>query len=168
MEQSMKLLDKTDAQIESWARKYEEAGKTEHPDYARLSAERTKRRQKKQKLSFERSLEHLKSCAIEGRFTSYGELAKASEVEWGQARHQLNGPKGHLDTLLDECRIKNLPLLTAICVNQENLQTGKLGEDALSGFADGARRLGIAVGDADEFHARCVAECFEWGRTQAI
>ncbi len=163
----MKLHDKTDPQIESWARKFEEAGKTDHPDYALLVAERTKRRQNKQKLSFEKSLAHLKSCAIEGRFTSYGELAKASDVDWSQARHQMNGPKGHLDTLLDECRMQDLPLFTAICVNQENLQTGKLGEDALSGFADGARRLGIAVGDADEFHARCVAECFEWGRTQA-
>lgn len=163
----MKLDDKTDPQIESWARKYEEAGKTDHPDYALLVAERTKRRQRKQKLSFEKSLVHLKSFAIEGRFTSYGELARASGVEWSQARYQMNGPKGHLDTLLDECRMRDLPLLTAICVNQENLQTGKLSEDALSGFADGARRLGIAVGDADEFHARCVAECFEWGRTQA-
>ncbi|KPF64843.1 hypothetical protein [Porphyrobacter sp. AAP60] len=162
----MKLEVKTDAQIESWARKYEEAGKTDHPDYALLVVERTKRRQEKQRLNFTKSLEHLKSCAIEGRFTSYGELAKASDVEWSKARHQMNGPRGHLDTLLDECRMTDLPLLTAICVNQENLQSGKLGEDALSGFADGARRLGIAVGDSDEFHSRCVAECFEWGRMQ--
>lgn len=162
----MKFDDKTDAQIESWARKYEEAGKTDHPDYALISVERTQRRQMKQKLMFELSLGHLKVCAIEGKFTSYGELAKASGVDWSQARHQMNGPKGHLDTLLDVCQNKGLPLLTAICVNQENLKTGELGPDALSSFVDGARRLGISVSDAEEFHARCAYQCFEWGKKQ--
>lgn len=164
----MRFDNKTDAEIESWAGKYEKAGKTDHPDYAVILAERTRRRQGKQKLSFELSLDHLKMRAVEGKFTSYGDLAGASGVEWGQARHQMNGPKGHLDTLLDVCRTQGLPLLTAICVNRENLETGKLGEDALSGFADGARRLGMTVGDAEEFHARCVEECFEWGKQQKI
>ena len=162
----MRFDNKTDDEIERWTRKYEEAGKTDQPDYALLLAERTQRRQKKQKLNFVLSLEHLKACAIANSFTSYGELAKASKVEWSQARHQMNGPKGHLDTLLDVCRTNGLPLLTAICVNQENLETGKLGEDALSGFADGARRLGISVDDAEKFHAECITECFDWSKKQ--
>lgn len=162
----MRFDNKTDVEIESWARKYEEAGKTDHPDFLLLLAERSRRRQMKQKLDLERSLEHLQTCAVQGKFTSYGELAKASGVDWSHARHQMNGPKGHLDTLLDVCRSRGLPLLTAICVNQENLEKGKLGIDALSGFADGARRLGMAVGDAESFHAECVQECFDWGRKQ--
>ncbi len=162
----MRFDNKTDAQIESWARKYEEAGKTDLPDYLLILAERTRRRQKKQKLNFDRSLAHLKECAIAGIFTSYGELAKASDVEWSKARHQMNGPQGHLDTLLDVCRNKDLPLLTAICVNQENLQTGRLGPDALAGFVDGAQRLGISVTDPEEFHQECVRKCFEWGKNQ--
>lgn len=162
----MRFDNKTDSQIESWASNFEKAGRTDHPDYAAIVAERARRRQVKQKLSFELSLEHLKVRAIDGKFTTYGDLAAASGVEWSHARHQMNGPKGHLDTLLDVCRTQGLPLLTAICVNRENLGTGTLGEDALSGFADGARRLGITVGDEEEFHARCVEECFDWGRKQ--
>lgn len=162
----MRFDNKSDAEIESWARKYEEARKTSDPDFALILAERTLRRQKKQKLSFEHSLNHLKACAKAGTFTSYGELAKASKVEWSQARHQMNGPRGHLDTLLDICHTAGLPLLTAICVNQENLGTGKLGKDALSGFADGAKRLGISFNDPEEFQAKCASECFEWGRHQ--
>ncbi len=162
----MKFDNKTDEQIESWARKYEEQGKTADPAYTLLLEERTTRRQKKQKLNFDRSMTHLRDAAIRQKFTSYGRLAEASEVDWSIARHQMNGPHGHLDTLLDICHKDGLPLLTAICVNQQNLVSGKLGEDALAGFADGARRLGIAVDDAEEFHARCAEECFEWGKSQ--
>ncbi|PKP96027.1 MAG: hypothetical protein CVT76_07830 [Alphaproteobacteria bacterium HGW-Alphaproteobacteria-15] len=162
----MRFDNKTDAQIESWARKFEEACKTDLPEYELVLAERIRRRQKKHKLSFELSLEHLKMCAIAGKFTSYGQLAKASDVEWSQARHQMNGHDGLLDTLLGVCKNKKLPLLTAICVNQENLETGKLGVEALTGFVEGAKRIGWSVGDPEEFHLECVRHCFEWGEKQ--
>ncbi|MCR2835116.1 hypothetical protein [Parerythrobacter lacustris] len=162
----MRFDNKTDDEIESWARKYEEANKADDPAYMLLVEERTKRRQKKQKLDFGKSLDHLKCCAIAGEFTSYGKLAEASGVTWQAARHQMNGAYGHLDTLLGECRRADLPLLTAICVNQQNLQLGTLGEEALLGFADGARRVGYEVIDAEGFHSQCVKECFEWGKAQ--
>jgi hypothetical protein len=163
----MDFSKKTDSQIEQWIANHEANGATSAPLYLALLEERIRRAQATQKMSFERSLEHLKRAAIEQRCTTYGALAAASGVEWSKARHQMNGAHGHLDRLLDICHVKGLPLLTAICVNQGGVDAGELGEDALEGFANGARRLGISVGDPLEFHHACRDECWAWGQGQS-
>lgn len=157
------LESKTDSEIKIWIRNHEEAGKTSTPLYLQLLEERARRSQSGQRLDFGRSLEHLKQAARERTCTSYGALAAASGVEWSKARHQMNGPNGHLDRLLDICHARGLPMLTAICVNQGNVADGELAEEALSGFVAGARRLGVAVDDPVGFHRRCRDECWDWG-----
>ncbi|MGW8281473.1 hypothetical protein ACWGK7_18505 (plasmid) [Sphingomonas aurantiaca] len=154
---------KTDAEIGNWIRNHETAGKTSAPLYLELLEERARRSQSGHRLDFGRSLEHLERAARERTCTSYGALAAASGVEWSKARHQMNGPNGHLDRLLDICHARGLPMLTAICVNQSNVANGELAEEALSGFVAGARRLGIAVDDPVEFHHRCRDEAWNWG-----
>ena len=158
-----KLDSKTDPEIGNWIRNHEKAGQTSAPLYLELLEERARRWQSDQRLEFERSLGHLKRAAQERTCTSYGALAAASGVEWSKARHQMNGPNGHLDRLLDICHARGLPMLTAICVNQGNVAGGELAEEALSGFVAGARRLGMAVDDPAEFHRRCRDECWDWG-----
>lgn len=159
----MKLAKKTDPEIESWIKNHEDAGKTQEPLYFDLLEERVRRAQLKHKLDFDLSLEHLKQAAVAQNCTSYGDLAKASGVDWSKARHQMNGPNGHLDRLLDICHARGLPMLTAICVNQQNVADGNLGEEALTGFISAGRRLGLAVNDPVEFHRQCRDECWAWG-----
>jgi hypothetical protein len=159
----LELMTKTDSEIETWIRNHETAGMTSEPLYRELLEERVRRTQLRHKLDFNRSLGHLKQAAINQTCISYGDLAKASGVEWSKARHQMNGPNGHLDRLLDICHVRSLPLLTAICVNQGNIADGELGGEALAGFVAGARRLGVAVSDPVEFHHRCRDECWAWG-----
>jgi hypothetical protein len=163
----MKLAAKTDAEINTWIRNHENAGKTSAPLYIELLEERIRRAQLVHRLDFGLSLDHLKRAAINQICTSYGELAAASGLDWSKARHQMNGPNGHLDRLLDICHARGLPLLTAICVNQRNLESAELGEEALAGFAAGARRLGLAIGDSLEFHHRCRDDCWKWGAEQS-
>ncbi len=163
----MNLADKSDREIDTWIKNHEEQGATSGPLYHALLEERVRRAQAKHRLSFDRSLAHLIEAAQNQKCTTYGALAAASGVDWSVARHQMNGVNGHLDRLLDICHARALPLLTAICVNQGNVETGVLGEDALKGFVTGAQRLGIAVGDPQEFHSRCKEECWAWGRAQA-
>lgn len=162
----MDFSQKSDREIEVWIGNYEKAGKTSDTLFIELLEERVRRSQIKHKLNFDLSLEHLKRAAVDGRCTSYGDLAKASGVEWSKARHQMNGPNGHLDRLLDICHARGLPLLTAICVNQANVAGGDLGEEALAGFVAAAFRLGVAVGDPVDFHHRCRDECWRWGAQQ--
>lgn len=163
----MNLASKSDPEIERWIASYEREGATALPFFAELLEERVRRAQAKHKMSFETSLDHLKQAAIEQRCTTYGALAAASGVEWSVARHQMNGLNGHLDRLLDICHVRGLPLLTAICVNQGGLQNGELGADALEGFANGARRLGLAITDPLSFHHVSRDACWEWGRQQS-
>ena len=164
----MDLSAKSDGEIDTWIENYEaKAGATALPFYRQLLEERARRAQSKQRLDFERSLEHLKQAAIRQVCTTYSELAKASGVEWSQARHQMNGSSGHLDRLLDLCHARSLPLLTAICVNQSNVSDGELGGDALAGFIAAAKRLGLSVTDERAFHHECRDKCWQWGREQA-
>jgi hypothetical protein len=164
----MDLSAKTDREIELWILNHEEKGEARAPLYLLLLEERLRRAQATQKLSFEHSLEHLKRAAIDQRCTTYGALAAASGVEWSKARHQMNNTNGHLDRLLDICHLRSLPLLTAICVNQGGVADGELGEEALAGFANGARRLGISVSDPLAFHYASRDACWTWGREQGL
>lgn len=164
----MDFSTKSDKEIDQWIANHERApGGTSKPLYRELLEERARRAQDGQMLNLERSLEHLKTAAIGQICTTYGDLAKASGVEWTKARQKMNGPRGHLDRLLDLCYARGLPLLTAICVNRDNVADGELDESALAGFAEGARRLGLSITDERSFHRRCREECWAWGREQA-
>jgi hypothetical protein len=165
-ERLMDLPAKSDREIGQWIANHEAKGETSAPLYMALLEDRIRRTQAAHKMSFEHSLDHLKQAAIDQQCTTYGTLAAASNVEWSKARHQMNGANGHLDRLLDICHVKGLPLLTAICVNQAGVANGELGEEALEGFANGARRLGISVSDPLAFHHASRDACWAWGREQ--
>lgn len=164
----MDLSVKTDAELNQWIANHERRpGGTAAPLYRWLLEERVRRTQMKSDLKPERSLEHLRQAATRQVCTTYGDMAKASDLEWTRARRQMSGTNGHLDRLLDLCHARDLPLLTAICVNRSGICTGDLEEAALAGFVAGARRLGILVTDAPAFHRSCRDECWRWGREQA-
>jgi hypothetical protein len=145
-------------------------GKTEqgraHPIYRELLEERARRHEADTQLSLDRSMEALVRVAIGGGCTTYGALAEASGVPWSKARHRMNGNKGHLERLLDICHARGLPLLTALCVNNEGLKTCELSDESLRGFAEGAKRLGFVVDDKRKFHYQQRDASWAWGRTQ--
>ena len=124
---------KTDAELDQWIANHETArGGTAKPLFRQLLEERAERSQAKQKLSFARSLAHLRQTAIGQVCTTYGALAQASDVEWSQARYQMNGKNGHLERLHELCYARGFPLLTALCVNQRSVSDCELGDDALN------------------------------------
>ena len=73
-----------------------------------------------------------------------------------------HGANGHLDNLIDICRARGVPLLTAICVNQRSVETGELTKESLVRFIKAAQRLGYTVSDEQAFLQKCQQECFEW------
>jgi hypothetical protein len=158
------LSSKTDVEIDTWIANHERNKKTDSELFRELLEERAKRQSKL--LNIEKSLQHLIACAKLGRghFTTYGALADVSGVPWSKARHSMNGSGGHLDNLLDVCHARKLPLLTALCVNQQGVATGTLEPSALRGFANGAKRLGYPIFDEREFLEACQNECFEWAQ----
>lgn len=160
------LLTKTDAQIDNLIRNHEEKDARDRPLYPALLEERARRSQARSSLSFDKSMDLLRRAAMERRCVSYGDLADASDVPWREARHKMNGARGHLDMLLDICHANGLPLLSAICVNKGNLVSGELDPSALAGFVQGARRLGFQVTDELAFHHACRDACWKWSEAQ--
>lgn len=158
------LTVRTDSEIDTWIRNHERKRATKEPLFLALLAERARRGQKAGHLDIERSLDLLKQAAREQRCVTYGDLAKASNVEWKQARHKMNGANGHLDRIIDLCHVRGLPLLSAICVNESGRESGDLEPAALKGFVTGGRRLGVTIHDEKEFHREARDECFRWGR----
>ena len=163
----MDLSSKSDKEIDQWIRNHEIKSATGAPLYGLLLEERARRSKTKHSLDVETSLKALQLAAAEQRCVSYGELAAANGVDWNQARHRMNGANGHLDRLLDICHARGLPMLPAICVNKQGLETGELEPAALAGFAEGARRLGYQVTDELAFHHEHRDECWAWGRRQS-
>ena len=157
----------TDAALDVWIGNHEKwpDGRA-LPLYRLLLEERARRADARQSLKTDRSIEHLKAFAIAGRCTTYGALAAASGVAWSKARQRMNGASGHLERVLDICHARGLPLLTAICVNRDGVETAQLSDDARRGFAAGARRIGATVEDERAFHRDCVEACWAWGRRQ--
>jgi hypothetical protein len=159
------LAGLTEKQIETWIGNHEKKGATD-TEFFRLLLEERARRQSSG-LKTEVSLRHLMEMARAEKFTTYGDLARANCVAWNIARYAMNGPRGHLDRILDVCHARGLPLLTSLCVNKGGIEEGELSEDALKGFSMGARRLGYVVVDEQAFLRRCQDECFQWGRQSA-
>lgn len=153
-----------DDRINHWILNHEKKQATREKLYLALLEERARRDRKKGHLDVERSLVLLVQAAREQRCVTYGDLAKANDIEWSVARHRMNGPNGHLDRLIDVCHARSLPQLSAICVNERGRETGELEPSALKGFVAGVRRLGVTVHDELAFHRQQRDECFRWGR----
>lgn len=155
---------KTNDEIDNWIKNHERQRETDSPLYRELIEERSRRHGKGLRLDV--SIDFLRQVARDKRFVGYGELAEANGVEWSQARYRMNGNHGHLEDILAYCNSHGLPLLTAIVVNKENLQTGAMEESTLKGFVDGCRWLGLSVTDGEKFLRQCQQECFEWGSSK--
>lgn len=141
-------LDKLDdEQIANLLENYRKAGKTEEPKYTEILALYDRRRGKG--LSFESSFAAIRDAAFRGQFLSYKQLAEASGLQWSFAvRYAM---PSHLQNLLEYSYRNGLPLLSAIVVNQKNVDTGDMEPETLRGFITGARDLGITVTDEGQF-----------------
>jgi hypothetical protein len=160
----MDLTAKSDEGLNQMIANYEDrAGGTALPLYKQLLEERARRSQASQRLNLDRTLEHLKDAAFRQVCTTYGNVAKASGVAWTQARRQMDGANGHLNRVADLCHARGLPFLTALCVNQNDVEAGELKGEALAGFVACARRLGFFVADEQAFHREQRDTCWRWG-----
>ncbi|WP_412050858.1 hypothetical protein ACK6D9_04930 [Hoeflea sp. Naph1] len=158
------LETKSDADIDQWITNHERAGKTRAPLFQELIVERNRRHGRG--LDITTSIAAMTKSARENRYISYGNLAASNGLTWTKARPLMNGSHGHLDDLLAYCHSHEMPLLTAIVVGKNHLDTGDMDEDTIEGFVAGIRRLGVSVADPVEFLKQCQSDCFEWAAKQ--
>ena len=96
----------------------------------------------------DKTVSAIAEAACEGRFLSYKDLADASGAEW--SRVYLNIGR-HLWTVVEWAHAREMPMLSAIVVNRENLATGTMKPATLTGFVKAAEELGHVVHDPEAF-----------------
>ncbi len=112
-------------------------------------------------LNINSSYKAILAAARQGHFITYGEVATASDVDWKKARRPM---PLHLDRLLQICHERGWPLVTAIVVSRDNLESGKLEGDSLAGFVAGVRKLGVSIDDPQAFLQDQQQKVFAWAK----
>ena len=96
---------------------------------------------------FETSRGAIEAAARRGEFLSYADLAKANRLEWSlKVRFSVGDHLWDLDEWGD---YNDLPMLSAIVVNKEGVETGKMAAETLKGFIAAAEALGKDVSDPE-------------------
>jgi hypothetical protein len=147
------------AELERMIMRYQAQGMTSEPQYLAYVEEHARRAAPG--MSVDVSIEAMRQSALRGQFISYGEIAAANNKTWNEVR--LLMPK-HLDQVLWIAHQRGWPLITAIVVNKQHVDTGAMEESSLSGFIEGARRLKIVVTDELAFLKEQQQATFRWAR----
>jgi len=91
-------------------------------------------------------------------------VAEYSGLSWKTARRLM--PK-HLGNLCEYAHRMGWPLLSSIVVNKENLNTGELEPQSLSGFIKVVKELGYTISDDRVFLKEQQHRVFDWGKVAA-
>ena len=98
-----------DVQLQNLIDNHRRKGVTELATYKEALVEQARRIGKG--LDFETTIRVISQAAREGRYISYGDVAKASGVDWNQVRYATGR---HLDDLIEYCHLNELPFLAQL------------------------------------------------------
>lgn len=110
-------------------------------------------------LNLDTTYQAILAAAREKRFLAYSDIAKANGEVWQKVRRQM---PGHLGELIELCHEEGWPLLSALVMPQDAVETGKLEGGAQEGFVNAARAIGYDVGDPAAFVAEQQRRVFAW------
>jgi hypothetical protein len=161
MKKGIDVKTLSDDQLVALIANHRVKGATDLPVYVEALAEQARR--KHGGLDFATTIRVLTDAAKRGKFVSYKQLADASGVKWSKV-HWSVGP--HLDSFIEYCHRRGLPVLSAIVVNQENLNDGTLEPESLKGFVAGVRDVGISITDGGSYYREEQQRVFEWDKAQ--
>ncbi|MBZ9916583.1 MULTISPECIES: hypothetical protein [unclassified Mesorhizobium] len=159
---AQKLTTYSLEQLENLIANYRRQGRERDPIFPAILAARE--RLKSPILDFQTTLTVIRRAAAEGRFLTYKQVADESGADWAKVHWQMGD---HLTRLCEYAHRKGWPLLSAIVVNGENVETGTLKPESLAGFTSMARDFGIPVLDPVEFLRREQQRVFQWANSVA-
>ena len=113
-------------------------------------------------LDLEKPYRAILDAARNGRFISYGDLAKANDAKWQTVRYEMNR---HLGDLVEIAAERGWPMSSAIVVNQDNIESGKLEGKTRDGFINAAKEFGFDVSDPKAFVEEQQQAMFDWADT---
>lgn len=155
------ILDYSTSELRNLVDNHRDRDRTDAPLYL-LAFEELSRR-KGQGFDFEKSLGLIREAAAQRRFLGYKELADRSGLEWSKVHYALNT---HLGDLIEWSHRRGFPLISAVVVNQKNIETGGMEPSTLLGFANAARELGYEFTDDAAFLREQQQMVFEWAATE--
>ena len=150
----------SDQQLKNLIDNHRRKGATGSEVYIAALAEQARRTGRG--LNFEKSFDVIRRAAAEGRFVSYKELADASGADWQKVHYAIGN---HLFSLVEYAHRMGWPMLSAIVVNKQNIDTGEMEPDTLKGFIGAAGELGLPVTDEAELLRKQQCRVFEWARS---
>lgn len=112
-------------------------------------------------LDLNKSYRAILAAARQGKFITYGDVAAASGAEWKKARRPI---PPHLDRLVKISHERGWPLISSIVVNRDNLESGLLEGESLSGFLAAVKKLGFTFDDPKAFLRAQQQAVFEWAK----
>lgn len=112
-------------------------------------------------LDLKKTYRAILDAACDRRFISYGDLANANDVEWNKVRFNMNG---HLGELAKFAVANDWPMLSAIVVDQNNIDSGNLDGSARTGFITCAKELGFDISDDTAFIEKQQQAMFSWAQ----
>ena len=115
--------------------------------------------------SFQKVMLVIVQAAKEKHFIAYGDLAKACGLDWSKAYRQI-GPM--LGNVVEYGYHKGWPMLSAIVVNAEHVDSGSMEASALQGFIAAATNLKLFTGgDERKFLREQQDAVFAWATSQS-
>jgi hypothetical protein len=148
---------KTTGEIENIVENYRDHGKTDTDAYIDALRELELRRGKG--LDLQKTFDFVVAAAKAQRFVAYKDIADVNGFEWTKIHYQIGR---HLYSLCEYAHRKGLPLLSAIVVNAEFIDTGEMKPESRSGLIESARMLGLLVGDEEDFVRSEQRRVFDW------
>ncbi|MER8691914.1 hypothetical protein NKI77_18130 [Mesorhizobium opportunistum] len=149
-------------QLENLVVNYRREGRESDPIFPDILAARE--RLKSPALDFQTTLAVIRRAAAAGRFLPYKQIADESGADWSKVHWQMGG---HLTRLCEYAHRRGWPLISAIVVNGENVESGSLRPESLAGFVSVARELGLSVLEPDEFLRDEQQRVFRWANPVA-
>jgi hypothetical protein len=141
--------------LESLIENYRTHDATDRPEFRSFVEEHNRRFGGN--LHLQKTINFVLSRARERRFTSYGEIAELHGAEWSKVRRLM---PHHLWDVVQWAQSHGLPMLSAVIVNKENVQSGEMEPQTLKGFIGAAKALGYDTDDWQSFLREQQEECF--------
>ena len=152
----------SDERLENLIQNYKRHNATDRMEYRECIEEHNRRFGGS--FDLQKTIDFIISRARARRFSSYGEIAELHGADWSKVRHKM---PHHLWDVVRWAHSKGLPMLSAVVVNKQHIETGKMEPETLKGFISAAEQLGYMIEDPQKFLCDQQEKCFAMKSSEA-
>jgi hypothetical protein len=159
MGQTMARVDPkglADNRLKTLIENYQRLNATDRDEYRELIEEHNRRFGGA--FDVKKTIDFILGRAREHRFSSYGEIAELHGADWSRVRYLM---PHHLWDVVRWAHSRGLPMLSAVVVNKQHINSGDMEPDTLKGFIGAAQELGYKIDDSNRFLREQQEKCFE-------